>query len=48
MTAEIMIPQDQYDALMKDPLYKERIEIGLRIGVVEIVKSEDDENAGYN
>ena len=45
MSAEIMIPQDQYEALMKDPLYRERIEIGLRIGVVEIEKNEDEENA---
>lgn len=42
MTAKHQTPEGVYYHLMQDPLYRKKIEIGLDLGIVEIV-NEDGE-----
>ncbi|EHQ35351.1 hypothetical protein [Methanoplanus limicola] len=39
MTANIVMREDEYAALMKDPIAKEYVIIGLEIGEIEVIDS---------
>lgn len=38
MSDKILLEKDCYQALIKDPLYAERIKVGLDIGVIQIIE----------